>query len=289
MSFSDRAFHALAQREPSVVLAALRVLAPTLAAGAAPIRPEDLAPTRLDALAPPMDADWVARVGDEAIVHLECQGYRDATFLDRLFRYHLVLTLRHPERRVRTVALWLTTPPPTQRREAITRGDVRVSVTQVVLAEVDAEVLLRDPATACFAAGADAGSMRDEVLCARVASALAGLDASWYQRHMAVFAALSKGRYETMKRAMIAADLEPVILEDFVYFGEDRGIVKGKAEGEVKGKAEAVLQVAAVRGVALSEAQRARVLACSDVPTLEAWLRSAVTAANADEVFRGGA
>jgi hypothetical protein len=280
MSLSDRAFHALAQHEPEVVLAALRVLCPDAAADAAPMRPDDLAPTRLDALAPPLDADWVARVRDDVLIHLECQGYRDASFVDRLFRYHLVLTLRHPERRVRTIALWLLPSPAAQRAEEIARGDVRVRVTHVVLGAVDAGALLRDPRTACFAAGADAGGASDEALCAHVAAALVAGRASWYQRHMAVIAALSKGRYEVMTRAMEAAGVEPII-EDLVYFGEDRGIVKGHAK--------AVLQVADLRGVSLTEAQRARVLACTDLPTLEAWLARAVTATRGEDIIPDGA
>jgi hypothetical protein len=281
MSLSDRAFHALAQHEPEVVLAALRVLCPAVVANAAPVRPDDLAPTRLDALAPPLDADWVARVDDDGLIHLECQGYRDTTFVDRLFRYHLVLVLRHPERRVRTVALWLLPPPKDQRKRAITRGSVRVLVEQVVLGEVDAEALLNAPSTACFAAGADAGGMSDDALCARVAAALVATRASWYQRHMAVIAALSKGRYEVMTRAMAAAGVEPVIIEDLVFFGEDRGLIKGEA----KGKAASVLQVADLRGVSLTEAQRERVLACTDLPTLERWLARAVTATRADDIL----
>jgi len=281
MSFSDRAFHALAQHEPAVILATLRVLCPGVASGAAPVRVDDLAPTRLDALAPPTDADWVACVGDDALVHLECQGYRDAGFLDRLFRYHLALVLRHPERRVRSVALWLTPSPPAQRRGAIARDDVRVRMTQVVPGEVDAEALLRDPTTACFAAGADARGMSDDALCGRVVAALVASGASWYQRHMAVITALSKGRYEAMKRRMSAAGFEPVIIEDFVYFGEDRGMLKATANS--------VLKVAAVRGLAFSDAQREKVLACTDLATLEDWLGRAVTAASAEEVLRDAA
>jgi hypothetical protein len=45
--------------------------------------------------------------------------------------------------------------------------------------------------------------------------------------------------------------------------------------------------VAARRGVALTEAERARVLACADLPTLEAWLDGAATATRADDIFRG--
>jgi hypothetical protein len=108
---------------------------------------------------------------------------------------------------------------------------------------------------------------------------------------MAVITALSKGRYEAMTRAMAAAGIEPVIIEDLVFFGEDRGeargLAKGKAEGKAEGAASAVLRVAARRGVSLNESERARVMACTDLPTLEAWLDRAVTATCADDILRG--
>jgi hypothetical protein len=110
---------------------------------------------------------------------------------------------------------------------------------------------------------------------------------------MAVIAALSKGRYEVMTRAMAAAGVEPVIIEDLVFFGEDRGeargLVKGEAKGLAKGQAKAVLQVAELRGLSLTEQQRARVLACTELPTLEAWLTRAVTAATAEDILRDDA
>jgi hypothetical protein len=80
---------------------------------------------------------------------------------------------------------------------------------------------------------------------------------------------------------MAAAGVEPVIIEDLVFFGEDRGLIKGEA----KGKAASVLQVADLRGVSLTEAQRERVLACTDLPTLERWLARAVTATRADDIL----
>ncbi len=287
MPLSDRAFHALAQHEPQVVLATLRVLCPELASRATLLGRDDLAPTRLDTLAPPEDADWLARLDDDELLHLECQGYRDAGFPERLLRYHLALTLREPERRVRTIALWLTRPPDAQRVALLWRGDVCVRVTQVVLAETPAEALLASPHTACFAPGADAGAMDDATLCARAAALLAAHRASWYQRHMAVVTALSKGRYDVMTRAMEAAGFEPLIIEDLVYFGEDRGLAKGEVKGEVKGLAKAVLQVAALRGLALTDAQRERVAACADAAVLERWHGRAVTAPRADDIFAG--
>ncbi|MBI5517048.1 MAG: hypothetical protein HY909_24935 [Deltaproteobacteria bacterium] len=45
---------------------------------------------------------------------------------------------------------------------------------------------------------------------------------------------------------------------------------KGKAEGE----ARAVLKVLSARGLAVTEAQAAKVLACQDLAQLDAWLRA---------------
>jgi hypothetical protein len=102
MAGSDRAFRALAHHEPDVVVATLRVLCPTLVAAGASVTPEDLEPTRLDAIAPAREADWVARVGGAGLLHVECRGYKEGDFIDRLLRYHLSLVLRAWSREVST-------------------------------------------------------------------------------------------------------------------------------------------------------------------------------------------
>ena len=67
--------------------------------------------------------------------------------------------------------------------------------------------------------------------------------------------------------------------------GEAKGEAKGKAEGRAEGKAEAVLSVLEARGLPVGEQQRARVLACTEVETLDRWLQRSVTAATIEEVF----
>jgi hypothetical protein len=57
------------------------------------------------------------------------------------------------------------------------------------------------------------------------------------------------------------------------------------AEAEAKAKAGAILSVLAARGLAVSEGQRARLLACTDHALLERYLQRAVTAGSADEVL----
>jgi hypothetical protein len=60
----------------------------------------------------------------------------------------------------------------------------------------------------------------------------------------------------------------------------------GRAEGKAEGEAKAILRVLDKRGVALTAEQRDRVLACTDIATLEGWLDRALLATAADELFR---
>jgi hypothetical protein len=83
MASSDRGFRALAQDSPQSVVALVRSALPdTLGAGAI-VTPADVDDPHLGALTPVVDADWVARVGDRDVIHVECQGYRDETFPER--------------------------------------------------------------------------------------------------------------------------------------------------------------------------------------------------------------
>ncbi|MDP3220897.1 MAG: hypothetical protein Q8S73_42825, partial [Deltaproteobacteria bacterium] len=63
---------------------------------------------------------------------------------------------------------------------------------------------------------------------------------------------------------------------------------RGKLEGKLEGEASALLRVLARRGITIDDGTRARVLACSDAATLDAWLDRAATAADAAEVFGDG-
>ncbi len=72
---------------------------------------------------------------------------------------------------------------------------------------------------------------------------------------------------------------------DFARKYVAQGRAEGKAEGKAEGRADALLQLLAVRGVSLSDAQRADVLACRDVTTLERWFERAVTARTIDDVL----
>jgi hypothetical protein len=72
---------------------------------------------------------------------------------------------------------------------------------------------------------------------------------------------------------------------DFARKYVGQGKAEGRAEGKAEGKAEDVLKVLRTRGIAMSEAQRERIISCTDLDRLDTWLTRAVTAATAEELF----
>jgi len=68
--------------------------------------------------------------------------------------------------------------------------------------------------------------------------------------------------------------------------GEARGRAEGEARGRAEGRAEGLLTLLQARGLRVSDEGRARILACTDVAQLDAWIRAGVTVASVDELFR---
>lgn len=302
MPSTDRAFRALAQAEPGVIVALLEALAPDVVPAGHNLQPEAVDDPHLVAL-PLLDADWVARTGESVeseVLHMECQGYRRASFPDRLMRYHLYFFLCYHPRRVRTVALWLIVPPPRQRRGILQAGSVTVRVHSLVLPEIPAELLLADPRTACFAPGAAAGALTSAQICRRTVAILRANDASYPKRHMAVVAAAVRGRYNQMMEAMNEMSMEPVIIDDLVAIGEDIGFEKGLKQGiergteagiekgRLEGSREALLTTLEARGIKLRKDERARILAESSMDRLRGWHRRAITVRSARELLADG-
>jgi hypothetical protein len=298
---SDRAFHLLANESPDAFRELIDLALPGLLPRNARIDLEDLADSRLDVPAA-IDADFVARVDASDLLHAEFQGYRDSKFLDRLFRYHLLLVLRYPERHVRTIALWMTTPAAAQRQGSITRAGVTVHVTSVVVPDLPASLLLARAQTACFAPAANAEGRSDAELCALVAQSLAENRATHTQRYMAVVAAATHGRYTEMVSAMQRPDLEPVIIEDLVRFGMDQGFEKGVAQGLERGieqglergRNEALEEVRAqlraalhARGMLCTPEEQTQLDSERSLSKLVRWVALAVTAKGVREILDG--
>ncbi|MFJ9430898.1 hypothetical protein ACIRQY_14730 [Streptomyces sp. NPDC101490] len=67
--------------------------------------------------------------------------------------------------------------------------------------------------------------------------------------------------------------------------GREQGREQGLEQGRAQGSADAVLVVLEQRGLSITDAVRERVKHCDDPDTLQRWLKRAVTAATAEEVF----
>ena len=84
-------------------------------------------------------------------------------------------------------------------------------------------------------------------------------------------------------------------LRDFPYLRETRrealreGRREAKAEflakGQAKGKAESVMALLDARGIRVTPAMRKKILACTDIPRLDRWFHSAVTATSVTQVL----
>jgi hypothetical protein len=68
--------------------------------------------------------------------------------------------------------------------------------------------------------------------------------------------------------------------------GMAKGMAKGEAKGKAEGKAEGILAVLAARDIPVSDAIRSRILGCTDIETLDAWIRRAAVVSTAAAVVR---
>ncbi len=91
--------------------------------------------------------------------------------------------------------------------------------------------------------------------------------------------ALNEGARNALEKIMTSGNYE--YQSDFArkYFS------KGRDEGKAESKAEDLLKILARRGIAVADEQRARILACRDLPTLDRWLDLAFCVASAQEMI----
>jgi hypothetical protein len=82
-------------------------------------------------------------------------------------------------------------------------------------------------------------------------------------------------------------EIEMDLSDEFISELFGGKIARAEAKAEARGEARAVLEVLSARGLPTSDAVRTRILGCTDLTTLTRWVRRAVTAATADDVFAG--
>src|SRR5919112_6668072 len=75
------------------------------------------------------------------------------------------------------------------------------------------------------------------------------------------------------------------IVEEAWLAGRAKGEAEGEAKGEAKGRAEAILHILGARGVEISGAVRDRVVDCTDLDVLGAWLGRSLSVTSAEELI----
>jgi hypothetical protein len=67
----------------------------------------------------------------------------------------------------------------------------------------------------------------------------------------------------------------------------DEGVREGRDEGRREAMVTAILRIIDARKLAITDAERSRVLACTDPAQLDLWLERAVTAPSVRDVLDG--
>ncbi|MFC0863352.1 hypothetical protein ACFHYQ_13720 [Sphaerimonospora cavernae] len=88
-----------------------------------------------------------------------------------------------------------------------------------------------------------------------------------------------------MEKIMESASATWPVYSPFARKHYGKGLEEGRTEGRAEGEARAVLTVLQVRGVAVSDTDRARITGCTDLDRLDEWARRAVTATSTAELF----
>lgn len=145
---------------------------------------------------------------------------------------------------------------------------------------IDVELARAKPALAVFSAICHAAERDVDAVFPALAEALRALGPkraiSYYDIVLAGLPQAPRARWEAYMSTTVGSEFRSELLREVDAHGE--------ARGEARGEGRAVLTVLEARGVAVPEAVRERILACTDLAQLDVWLRRAVTASAAEEV-----
>lgn len=128
----------------------------------------------------------------------------------------------------------------------------------------------------------DAGEAGEAIVRA-VPAALGALDAASGRAYVLLLRAALRPALRKLLEALMMekTPLGEFEVPEWLWKAEKAATKKGRAEGH----AEALLTVLAARNISLDKAREAEVMACHNQATLTRWLRAAVTAKTAADVF----
>jgi hypothetical protein len=150
----------------------------------------------------------------------------------------------------------------------------------------DPEAALRDPELAVLSAMAHGHAPAEQVLpvaLAALAAAAGYTDERALLSSDLVMAALSHAARIALEELMRTEGYQ--YQSDFARHHQALGRAEGEAKGEAKGEARAVITVLEARGLVVTDDDRERILAATDLAQLDRWLRRAVAISTTEELF----
>lgn len=149
----------------------------------------------------------------------------------------------------------------------------------------DSEQTTKDPELGVLSAMAH-GHSEVETAVSIARAALSGIehlsDRDQYMLYSdLILAALSEAARKALQMIPRGYEFQTPLIRDSI----EKGRTEGRTEGRALGQAMSVIEVFEARSLSISEEQRARILACTDLDMLTKWLKRAVTVASADELF----
>ncbi len=106
-----------------------------------------------------------------------------------------------------------------------------------------------------------------------------------------VYTALRKPMREALEALIMERQAHdkatfPAFAQQLIDRGKVEGLLEGKLEGKLEGTRGVLLRLAARAGITLSDGDRARVEACTDLATLDRWVDNVIDAKTAANVLR---
>jgi hypothetical protein len=154
----------------------------------------------------------------------------------------------------------------------------------------DPKEAARRPELGVLSAMAHGETEQGAAIAAAVLPAIQGLDAGRSKFYYdLVYNSLNEAARRTLEAMMKGYEYQSDFAKKYVAEGVTKGITKGIAKGVAKGRTEAtarnLLTVLRVRGLAVPDAVRERILAEKDPERLERWLEKAVVAASVTAII----
>jgi hypothetical protein len=144
----------------------------------------------------------------------------------------------------------------------------------------------RRPELGVLSAMAHGESEQGTTIAAAVLPAIQGLDDDRARLYYdLVYNSLHEAARRALEAMMKGYEYQSDFAKKYVAQGRSEGRSEGRTEGRAEGTAHALLTVLRVRGIAVPDAVRERILAQKDPERLERWLEKAAVAASVAAVI----